>query len=88
MEKKVRYLVLTALAAILTLAVVACGGGGTKTSTNTPTSGGAAPADQQVLVAQSTEPEFFDPLRSSFEQDIAIERMLFRGLYQLDARCQ
>jgi oligopeptide transport system substrate-binding protein len=82
--KKLGFLVLTALTAILTLAVVACGGGEKKTSADTPSAGGAAPADQQVLVAQSAEPEFFDPHRSNFEQDIAIERMLFRGLYQLE----
>jgi oligopeptide transport system substrate-binding protein len=72
-----------ALTAILTLAVVACGGGEKKTSEETPGAGGAAPPDQQVLVAQSAEPEFFDPHRSNFEQDIAVERALFRGLYQL-----
>ena len=44
-----------------------------------------APADQQQIVVQSGEPQFFDPHRSNFEQDIAIERMLFRGLYQLEA---
>jgi oligopeptide transport system substrate-binding protein len=83
-EKKLGFLVLTALTAILTLAVVACGGGEKKTSVETPSAGGAAPPEQQVLVAQSAEPEFFDPHRSNFEQDIAIERMLFRGLYQLE----
>jgi oligopeptide transport system substrate-binding protein len=82
--KKLGFLVLTALTAILTLAVVACGGGEKKTSADTPSAGGAAPPEQQVLVAQSAEPEFFDPHRSNFEQDIAIERMLFRGLYQLE----
>ncbi|MCJ7490690.1 MAG: peptide ABC transporter substrate-binding protein [Dehalococcoidia bacterium] len=82
-EKQLRYLVLMALTAILTLAVVACGGGEKKTSEETPGAGGAAPPDQQVLVAQSAEPEFFDPHRSNFEQDIAVERALFRGLYQL-----
>jgi oligopeptide transport system substrate-binding protein len=83
--KKFLYLVLAALTGVLTLAIVACGGDGgeEKTATGTPGGGGVAPADQQVLVAQSAEPEFFDPHRSNFEQDIAIERMLFRGLYQL-----
>ena len=78
------FLVLTALATALTVTVVACGGGEEKTSEKTPSTGGAAPADQQVLIAQSAEPEFFDPHRSNFEQDIAVERMLFRGLYQLE----
>jgi len=83
-EKKLGFLVLTALTAILTFAVVACGGGEKKTSVETPSAGGAAPPEQQVLVAQSAEPEFFDPHRSNFEQDIAVERALFRGLYQLE----
>ena len=84
-RKRFWCLTLVALTATLTLAIVACGGG-TKKSSTTPTAGAgaAAPADQQVLVAQSAEPEFFDPQRSNFEQDIAIARMLFRGLYQLE----
>ncbi len=49
----------------------------------TSASGDQAPADQQKLVAQSVEPIFYDPQRSNFEQDIAVERMLFRGLYNL-----
>ncbi len=76
-------LTLVALTATLTLAIVACGGSTKKTQTNTPTTGGAAPAAQQNLIVQNSEPEFFDPQRSNFEQDIAIERMLFRGLYEL-----
>ena len=76
-----------ALIAIVALFAVACGGGGEKKeATGTPTQaagGGKAPAAQQVLIVQQTEPEFFDPHRSNFEQDISIERMLFRGLYQL-----
>jgi oligopeptide transport system substrate-binding protein len=85
-DKRLRLVALMAISAVLTLALVACGGGGNKETSNTPsTSGGeAAPPEQQVLVAQSAEPEFFDPHRSNFEQDIAIERMLFRGLYQLE----
>ena len=47
--------------------------------------GQPAPPEDQHVVMHSTEPEFFDPHRSNFEQDIAIERMLFRGLYQLQA---
>jgi oligopeptide transport system substrate-binding protein len=77
--------------ALLALVAVACGGGEEEEAT--PTTGAEAttapggeqkaPADQQVLVVQQNEPEFFDPQRSNFEQDISIERMLFRGLYQL-----
>jgi oligopeptide transport system substrate-binding protein len=82
-KKRVGFLVLTAFAAVLTLAVVACGGGEKEASEQTPGAGGVAPPEQQQLIVQSSEPEFFDPHRSNFEQDIAIERALFRGLYQL-----
>ena len=85
---------LSALAALL-LVVVACGGGGEKgTATATagtpkpgasPTAEAQAPAAQQQITVQSGEPQYFDPHRSNFEQDIAVERMLFRGLYQLEA---
>jgi ABC-type oligopeptide transport system substrate-binding subunit len=44
------------------------------------------PADQQQqIVVQSGVPGSFDPHRVNFEQDIAIARMLWRGLYQLEA---
>ncbi|MDE3094748.1 MAG: peptide ABC transporter substrate-binding protein [Chloroflexota bacterium] len=66
-------------------ATAAAGGAGT-TPTSTQTGGlpaDAAPASQQKITMQSTEPQFYDPHRSNFEQDIAVERMLFRGLYNL-----
>jgi oligopeptide transport system substrate-binding protein len=78
----------------LLLVVVACGGGEEKetaTATGTPKPGASptaeaqAPAAQQQIVVQSGQPEFFDPHRSNFEQDIAIARMLWRGLYQLES---
>src|SRR6185295_13534504 len=59
-------------------------GGGAKTApSGTSTTGSAdhAPADQQKVTIQTGEPEFYDPHRSNFEQDIAVARMLFRGLY-------
>jgi len=82
---------LGALLALL-LVAVACGGGeeGTATVTGTPKPGASptaaaqAPADQQQIIVQSGQPEFYDPQRSNFEQDIAIARMLWRGLYQLE----
>ena len=40
----------------------------------------AAPIEQQHLVVQSLEPQFYDPQRSNFEQDISVQRDLFRGL--------
>jgi len=93
------FLLLTAtMSAVLVLAA-ACGGGksssdktadagGAKSpAANATTSTGgpadAAPADQQKITIQQPEPEFYDPHRSNFEQDIAVERMLFRGLYNL-----
>ena len=73
----------------------ACGGdddgdetptGGTTpgaTAAATEPTGDKAPADQQKITIQLGEPQFLDPHRSSFEQDIGVERMLFRGLYNL-----
>lgn len=56
----------------------------TPTGGDTPSAGGGqAPADQQKITIQFAEPQFYDPHRSNFEQDIGIERMLFRGLYNL-----
>lgn len=77
-------LLIGTLVAILSLVMVACGGE-EEEPTEGPTGGeeNLAPPEQQKIVVQSGEPEFFDPHRSNFEQDIAIERMLFRGLYQL-----
>jgi oligopeptide transport system substrate-binding protein len=59
------------------------GGGNTPAAGQTSTSGDQAPADQQKITVQSVEPQFYDPHRSNFEQDIAIARMQFRGLYNL-----
>jgi oligopeptide transport system substrate-binding protein len=45
----------------------------------------AAPADQQKLTVRlAAEPEFLDPQQSEFEQDIAVEHLLFRGLFVFD----
>jgi len=81
-----RYLLLPLLAVAAVAAFSACGdddSGATKTPSAAADE--AAPADQQKVVMHSVEPQYFDPQRSNFEQDIAIERMLFRGLYQLEA---
>ncbi|MEX2246774.1 MAG: peptide ABC transporter substrate-binding protein [Dehalococcoidia bacterium] len=59
------------------------GDGGGATPAATSATGGQAPADQQKITIQSVEPELYDPHRSNFEQDIGVERMLFRGLYNL-----
>ncbi len=79
-------LLMVALVTLVSLVMFACGGDeeeGKETPKATTGAGEAAPADQQKIVVQSGEPEFFDPHRSNFEQDIAVERMLFRGLYEL-----
>lgn len=87
--KQWRHLMLALFAIVALGALAACGddddddGGGSATPTATDAGDGMAPADQQKATFQSGEPEFFDPHRSNFEQDIAIERMLFRGLYTL-----
>jgi oligopeptide transport system substrate-binding protein len=81
--------------AVLTAGLVfaaACGGdddddgdGGDTTPAATSGTGGdgQAPADQQKITIAMPEPEFLDPHKSNFEQDIGLERMLFRGLYVL-----
>lgn len=78
------------LAGLLSVALVfaaACGddddNGDTTPTGQTPTNGNMAPPDQQRIVIQSAEPAFYDPHRSNFEADIAVERMIFRGLYKL-----
>jgi oligopeptide transport system substrate-binding protein len=81
---------------VLTVGLVfaaACGGGdgggetppGGATVTATEPSGGegVAPADQQKITITNTAPEFVDPHKSNFEQDIGLARMLWRGLYNL-----
>jgi oligopeptide transport system substrate-binding protein len=89
------FLLFAGLMSLVLVAAAACGGGkssadktataGAGTGAKTATTGAAdqAPADQQKIVTQMPEPEFVDPHRSNFEQDIGIERMLFRGLYNL-----
>jgi len=93
------FLLFTALISVALVAAVACGGTSSSDKTATAKAGGGgktpaattaggtpadmAPADQQKITVQSPEPEFYDPHRSNFEQDIAVERMLFRGLYNL-----
>jgi oligopeptide transport system substrate-binding protein len=82
------------LAGILSVGLIlgaACGGDdddgddGDETPSATQGSGDGeqAPADQQNITIQSAEPQFIDPHRSNFEQDIGMIRYLFRGLYNL-----
>jgi oligopeptide transport system substrate-binding protein len=56
---------------------------GTGAATATTSTDDAAPTDQQNLVIQSLEPQFYDPHRSNFEQDISVQRHVWRGLYRL-----
>ncbi len=93
------FLLFAGLMSIMLVAAAACSSGtssGDKTKTaaagggktpaagaTTSTGGEQAPAAQQKITIQSAEPQFYDPHRSSFEQDIGIERLLFRGLYNL-----
>jgi ABC-type oligopeptide transport system substrate-binding subunit len=87
------FLLLAGLLSFVLVFAAACGGDdddddgdGDETPSATEPSGsgdGQAPADQQNLIIQSVEPQYLDPHRSSFEQDIGVERMIFRGLYNL-----
>ncbi len=43
-----------------------------------------AAKDQQVLRVQYAEPDFFDPHKSQFSQDIGVQRHLFRPLFATD----
>jgi len=89
------FLLCAGLMSAVLVTAAACGGGtSSKDKTATAGAGGGgktattgtadmAPADQQKVVLQLGEPEFYDPHRSNFEQDIGVERMLFRGLWNL-----
>jgi len=81
-----RFMLLVGAAALLSLFTFACGGNSEDTDKPSPPRSGveqAAPADQQKLVVHGGEPMFLDPQLSRTGQDIAIERMLFRGLYRI-----
>jgi oligopeptide transport system substrate-binding protein len=66
-----------------TTAAAGTGGKTPAAAGTTAATGDQAPAADQKIVSQLPEPEFYDPHRSNFEQDIGVERMLFRGLYNL-----
>lgn len=63
------------------------GAAGVATQVAQGTQAGAAgsytplPKDQQTLTLAYAEPDFLDPQKPQFSQDIGVENMLFRGLY-------
>lgn len=86
------FLLLTGVVSATLVVASACGGSSSSKTpaagtTAAPTSSGGAadmaPAAQQKITIAQPEPQFLDPHKSNFEQDIGIERMLFRGLYNL-----
>ena len=85
------FLLLAGLLSVGLVLGVACGdddddddgGDETPAATQGTGDGDRAPADQQKITIQSGEPQFIDPHRSSFEQDIGVIRYLWRGLYGL-----
>src|SRR5262249_14569243 len=70
--------------AATTAAGTAAAAAGTSAPTQTALNYTPAPKDQQVLTVQYAEPDFLDPHKSQFSQDIGVERMLFRGLFATD----
>jgi oligopeptide transport system substrate-binding protein len=53
-----------------------------------PQTGGytALPKEQQVYKIPLTEPDYLDPHKSQFTQDIGVEKLLFRGLFYGDEK--
>ena len=86
--KKWRYLLLSLLAIAALTAFAACGddekdtGGDTPAPTDEPATGERI--DGGTLTVHSIDAQSLDPHFSNFVQDISIQRMLWRGLYQLD----
>jgi len=96
--KQWRYLLLSIFAIVALTAFVACGDddddddGGEDTPTETADGGEETPAggdgeriDGGDLIVHGNEPDSLDPHFSSFAQDISLHRMLWRGMYWLDA---
>jgi oligopeptide transport system substrate-binding protein len=75
-------LLLSVFIAVIAACVLACGGDASDSYQGSQPPQ-MAPTEKQQITVQLQQPESFDPQRSSFAQDIAIEHMLFRGLYQL-----
>src|SRR3990172_5108401 len=77
---------LAAIAVIAVLAFAACeddeGGGETPAAGESPTAGERIQGGD--LISQQIEFDSIDPHYSAFAQDISVERMLWRGLYNLN----
>ena len=66
-------------------AAASAAGGSPAAQANAAPPADAAPPDQQKLTVRlAADPEFLDPQQSEFEQDIAVEHLLFRGLFTFD----
>ena len=89
LKPKLLFGLLTVLA--ISLLMVACGDDddeGTDepgTGTNATTAPGGTPKKGGEITIVYPEPESFDPHYSAFAQDIGVQRMVFRGLYSLNA---
>src|SRR3972149_6646719 len=79
---------LAAMAVIAVLAFAACeddeGGGETPAVGETPTAPSGERIDGGDLISQQIEFDSIDPHYSAFAQDISIQRMMWRGLYNLN----
>lgn len=81
--RRIRWLwLLAALAAFAALAFAACNG-------DDDDDGGGGVSGERIeggeLTLATVEPDALDPHFSSFSQDISLQRMIWRGLYTLDA---
>jgi len=84
--RKWRYLLLPMAAMGVLVTFAACGGDdeGDGGGDESPSAAAGERIDGGTLTVQSNEPESLDPHFSAFVQDIALERMLWRGLYMMD----
>jgi oligopeptide transport system substrate-binding protein len=88
-----RYLLLSLVSVLALTAFAACGDdeeeepaeGETPAGEESPAAGEDGRVQGGDMVVHSHEPDSLDPHFSSFAQDISLHRMLWRGLYWLDA---
>src|SRR5690242_14591905 len=79
-----RSWVAAAIAVLLLGAACSRQGNGSPTAGESQGPGELAPPDKQVLRIVNPEPNFLDPQRASFGDDIAIIRQIYRGLLYVD----